>query len=224
MRGKEASSRADAAASVEAVEAEMQNTRAAAASHQLRLAHVENSKLSELCDMLKRKLSQVPVLLARGCLLFLLLLLLLAQHLTEGVGRVLLPLAQAEERSDSGAAILRQERQKNIQLERQLASSGSQGGKPSSAAAASSRRASASSASSFPPDKVLLPATRSPQLFLSKCSKGRSLLSRTFACAVFRVTARKCVACNRTPAALVGQKSTVVDGACLVFVVCFKGA
>mmetsp|Transcript_97212 Transcript_97212/g.142266 ORF Transcript_97212/g.142266 Transcript_97212/m.142266 type:complete len:208 (+) Transcript_97212:26-649(+) len=72
-------------------------------------------------------------------------------------------LSQAEERVDAEAGALRQERQKSVQLERQLASSSAQGSR--AGGSASSRTGSAvssgsvnsrrgASAGAFPPDKV----------------------------------------------------------------------
>lgn len=59
MRGKDASARADRAAGKEAAESELEKTRASAAQHEVRMLQVENSKLGELTEMLKRKLAQV---------------------------------------------------------------------------------------------------------------------------------------------------------------------
>jgi hypothetical protein len=64
MRGKDASARADRAAGKEAAESEMDKTRLSAAQHEVRMLQVENSKLGELTEMLKRKLAQVR---ASGC-------------------------------------------------------------------------------------------------------------------------------------------------------------
>eukprot|EP00802_Teleaulax_amphioxeia_P004057 Tamp_04061.p1 GENE.Tamp_04061~~Tamp_04061.p1 ORF type:complete len:621 (-),score=222.96 Tamp_04061:1585-3426(-) len=119
MRGKEAASRADRVAGMERAEDEVHLTRLTAAQHEVRMLQVEKAKLTELTDVLKRKL------------------------------------AQAEEEVDGSAALIRQERQKSVDLERQLASSAQAhrtGRSGSAGSAASSRRAA--SANSFPPEKV----------------------------------------------------------------------
>jgi hypothetical protein len=43
---------------IEAADAQVESTRLAAVQHQLRLLQVEKGKLSELSDLLKRKLAQ----------------------------------------------------------------------------------------------------------------------------------------------------------------------
>ena len=57
MRGKEASTRAERAAGMERAEDQVLLTRLSAANHEVRMLQVEKAKLSELTDMLKRKLA-----------------------------------------------------------------------------------------------------------------------------------------------------------------------
>ena len=117
MRGKEASTRAERVAGMERAEDQVLLTRLSAANHEVRMLQVEKAKLSELTDMLKRKL------------------------------------AEAEEEANAASALVRQERQKSVELQRLLPSESAQAHRTGRSGSGGSWRRTAC-ANSFPPEKV----------------------------------------------------------------------
>ena len=117
MRGKEASTRAERAAGMERAEDQVLLTRLSAANHEVRMLQVEKAKLSELTDVLKRKL------------------------------------AEAEEEANAASALVRQERQKSVELQRLLPSESAQAHRTARSGSGASWR-STGCANSFPPEKV----------------------------------------------------------------------